>query len=46
MVALFKASVRPGDAPAILYLTTVEPIAEVEGVPRTGPLAHGSHDGG
>ncbi|MEM8849481.1 MAG: hypothetical protein AAGE03_05530 [Pseudomonadota bacterium] len=31
------------ETPAILYFTTVEPVAEVEGVPRTGTLAHGSH---
>ncbi len=34
-----------GDAVAILYFGVVEPAAEVEGVPRTAPLAHGSHGG-
>ncbi|MEM8823013.1 MAG: hypothetical protein AAGF30_05320 [Pseudomonadota bacterium] len=32
-----------GDVPAVLYFTTVEPATEVDGVPRTGQLAHGSH---
>lgn len=34
-----------GDAPAVLYFGVVEPAVEVEGVPRTAPLAHGSHGG-
>ena len=33
------------DAPAVVYFGVVEPATEVEGVPRTAPLAHGSHGG-
>ncbi|WP_299655409.1 cupin domain-containing protein [uncultured Tateyamaria sp.] len=32
-----------GDVPAVMYFGVVEPEAEVAGVPRTAPLAHGSH---
>ncbi len=33
-----------GDEPAILYFGVVEPASETDGIPRVGPLAHGSHD--
>ncbi|MEO1276040.1 MAG: hypothetical protein AAFV96_11815, partial [Pseudomonadota bacterium] len=32
-----------GDTPATLYFGVVEPVSEVEGVPRTGHLSHGAH---
>ncbi|MFL4470382.1 cupin domain-containing protein [Tateyamaria armeniaca] len=34
-----------GDTPAVMYFGVIEPEAAVEGVPRTAPLAHGSHEG-